>query len=570
MKLITSINELSAKSVHVLVWPFSFDTDGTKRGFEKFEKKIKKAGWENTGFSDGLSMPDRNDDIDAFKSTFALRQSLSEQARDMFFSKHSIQKSYTYSRLFVEDGGIKKPALFYFKTPEDKEYFLPITGLSLQLFAYGVGILMMEIILPDEKKFSLENDPRLVDISGNITKFTATMKEAEAVKMISDIETFAPAVGLDSIPDDFSKAKLPLEIGIIDARTGAKYTTSFQDIADNINSLSKDFDGHKFNQKNLRDIEGELQNGATFYKDIVLSGVLNAKEWEVKGKAKKHGDGIKVQALTGSRLVEMSVSIGDGTENRSMAVNADTKAVSTSASSASAKNKNKIDRKDEAGKNLQSIDAKDGEFAEYLETELIPGEKLLKKIIRSNASKDDRRVALQEFLGLDAFVLSLSMAKAAGIEKFASLSNENRNIPEEKVTSTAERSEADSIISNLFSIYRKNMLLPAVSTKENANELYFGLNDYFGTQDALTEFEAGMLPAKESKEAVSDFSMNVFILIFEIILVALICGSTMPGGAKVFFVIVSIVVAFFLKEIAALLSEFKKFLSEHVHIDFKK
>lgn len=114
------------------------------------------------------------------------------------------------------------------------------------------------------------------------------------------------------------------------------------------------------------------------------------------------------------------------------------------------------------------------------------------------------------------------------------------------------------------------MLLPAVSTKENANELYFGLNDYFGTQDALKEFETGVLPARESKEAVSDFSMNVFILIFEIILVTLICGSVLPGGAKVFFVIVSIVVAFFLKEIAALLSSLKKYLSEHVHIDFKK
>lgn len=546
MNLITSINELSAKSVHVLAWPFSFDTDGTKRGFEKFEKKIKKAGWENTGLSDGLSMPDRNDDIDAFKSTFALRQSLSDQAREMLFSKHSIQKTYKYSRFFVEDGGIKKPALFYFKTPENTEYFLPITGLSLQLFAYGVGILMLEIILPDEKKFSLENDPRLVDISGNVTKFTATMKESEALKMISDIETFAPVVGLDSIPDDFSKAILPLEIGVIDARTGAKYATSFQDIVDNINSLSKDFDGHKFNQKNLRDIEGELQNGAAFYQNIVLSGVLNAKEWEVKGKAKKHDDGgFKVKALAGSRLFSMSVS--------------------TAADSSSPVAKN-----NKAGKNLQNAEAKVEENAEYLETELVPGEELLKKIIKSGDSKDERRQALQEFLGLDAFVLSLSMAKAAGIEKFASLSNEIRNIPEEKVNSTAERSEADSIISNLFSIYRKNMLLPAVSTKENANELYFGLNDYFGTQDALKEFETGVLPARESKEAVSDFSMNVFILIFEIILVTLICGSVLPGGAKVFFVIVSIVVAFFLKEIAALLSSLKKYLSEHVHIDFKK
>lgn len=71
---------------------FSFDTDGTKRGFEKFEKKIKKAGWENTGLSDGLSMPDRNDDIDAFKSTFALRQSLSDQAREMLFRSIRFRK----------------------------------------------------------------------------------------------------------------------------------------------------------------------------------------------------------------------------------------------------------------------------------------------------------------------------------------------------------------------------------------------------------------------------------------------------------------------------------------------
>lgn len=536
--MITSINELSAKSVHVLFWPFSFDTDGTKRDFEKFEKKIKKAGWENAGLSNDISMPDRNDDIDAFKSTFALRQSLNSETRAMLFSKRSIQKTYKYSRLFVENNGKKKPALFYFRTPEDKEYFLPITGLSLQLFTYGVGILMIEIILPDEKKFLLENDERLVDISGDITKFTATMKEDEVKKIISDIETYAPLSRLDSIPKDFSKAKLPLEIGIIDALTSIKYTTSFQDIADNINSLAKDFDGHKYNQKNMRDIEESLKNGVSFYGDKLLSGVLNAKEWEVKDKIKKHGDSsLHVTRLSDSRLFMMSVSEDTGKKS-------EVKAAS-----------------------LEAITH--GEMAEC-DTEFIRGQKLLKKRINSNSGREERREALQDFLGLDAFVLSLSMAKYLCIKKLYSLSNENANIPEDKVTSSYERSELDEVIKNLFSIYKKNMLLPSVSTKKSANELYSSLNEYFGTKDALEEFEAIELSINESKTQVTGFSMNVFILIFEIILVVLICGSTLPGGAKVFFVIVSIVVSFFLKEIAALFSSLKKYISEHVHIDFKK
>lgn len=555
--MITSINELSAKNVHVLFWPFSFDTDGTKRDFEKFEKKIKKAGWENAGLSDDISMPDRNDDIDAFKSTFALRQELSPEARAMLFSKHSIQKSYRYSRLFVQDNGKKKPALFYFRTPEDKEYFLPITGLSLRLFKFGVGILMMEIILPDEKKFSLENDERLVDISGDITKFSTTMKEVEGEKLISDIEKYVSFVRLDSIPEDIKKTDMPLEIGLIDALTGKKYTTSFQDIADNINSLSKDFDGHKFNQKNMRDIEDSLKNGAVFYKDVLLSGVLNAKEWEVKGKAKKNGEsGLKVSGLSESRLFSMSVSVGEE---------------ATADSGSEIKNKNNGVYKDDVAKNMtEAGPGAEEKFSKYSETEFIPGQKLLKKIINSNASSDERMTAIQEFLGLDAFVLSLSLAKKSGIQKFQSLSNENRNMSEEKLTSTAERSEANSVLMNLYSIYRKNMTLPQVSTKENTNELYEGLNDYFGTANAIEEFETGTLPLQETKTAVSDFSMNVFILIFEIILAALICGSTLPGGAKVFFIIVSIIVAFFLKEIAALLSSLKKYLGEHVHIDFKK
>lgn len=533
MILLISSNELCAKSVHVFTWPFSYESDGSYKGFEGFGKKLEHAGWVKNNFEKEIKMPDRKDDINKFRCEYMLRQSLSKEAENLYFSKNPACHVYNYGRIFADSNGKKEPSLFYLKTPEKKEYYLPIAGIELYAYSFGLGILSMEVIFPDEKEYNLHTDDALLfSLPEKATRYTSDMIEEDADKIISDIEKYGAVTRISEIPSGSFSTDSPLAVGIIDALSHEEYITSFEDDIENINSLSKDFDGHAFNMKNMRDIAVDLNNEASFFKDIILFGKLNSKEWEEKLFEKKnHIKDEKITSLSERRLYSMSLVFSSEPEKK-----------------ISSKRSSKAD--EEPDNEAYSI--------------------FDKTILRKNVTKRDL-IDIAEFLTVDGNLFIISLSEYYGIKALSDNALETVNTNESELLSDVEKDSLSNDLRRNFINFRDKAYIKNPSLGINENSFFEGLFTYFGIESSYNDFITRFsdLTVTHSKSKDSLFT-DLFIVFASIAIIAIIAGGTGPVGAKTFFIVVVIILSFFIKEITALLSRLKKFLREHVHIDFKK
>lgn len=533
MILLVSSNELCAKSVHVFTWPFSYESDGSNKGFEGFGKKLEHAGWVKCEFGKEIKMPDRKDDINKFRCEYMLRQSLSKEAENIYFSKNPVCHVYNYGRIFADSNGKKEPSLFYLKTPEKKEYYLPIAGIELYAYSFGLGILSMEVIFPDEKEYNLHTDDALLfSLPEKATRYTSDMIEEDADKIISDIEKYGAVTRISEIPSDSFSLYSPLAVGIIDALSHEEYITSFEDDIENINSLTKDFDGHAFNMKNMRDIAVDLNSEASFFKDIILFGKLNSKEWEDKIFEKKnHIKDENIKSLSESRLYSMSLVFSCVPEKKS-----------TSKRTAKA----------------------DGQ-PDSEEYSIFDGTTFRKNVMKRDFSD------ISGFLTVEGNFFITALSEYYGIMALSNDALEIIYTNESELLSDVEKDSLSNELRRNFVSFRDKAYIKNPSSDIKGNSFFEGLLTYFGIESSYNDFTTRFsdLTITHSKSKDSLFQ-DLFIVFASMAVIAIIAGGTGPVGAKTFFIVAVIILSFFIKEITALLSRLKKFLREHVHIDFKK